>query len=120
MKLDLEAWAEKFKVLASNRTDRDQLGARRVRPLGLSQRWHGVGMGMGQGGSSARWGRGWGALLGHSARGPAGLVPPAQPCPSPCSGQPWGHHPACPLLAGRTAQGVEDSPANLSLCPGFG
>lgn len=33
MKLDLEAWAEKFKVLASNRTDRDQLGARRVRWL---------------------------------------------------------------------------------------
>uniref|UniRef100_A0A8B9D5F6 Calcium voltage-gated channel auxiliary subunit alpha2delta 2 n=1 Tax=Anser cygnoides TaxID=8845 RepID=A0A8B9D5F6_ANSCY len=26
VKLDLEAWAEKFKVLASNRTDRDQLG----------------------------------------------------------------------------------------------
>lgn len=47
VKLDLEAWAEKFKVLASNRTDRDQLGARRVRPLGLSQRWHGVGMGTG-------------------------------------------------------------------------
>uniref|UniRef100_A0A8D2NHB4 VWFA domain-containing protein n=1 Tax=Zonotrichia albicollis TaxID=44394 RepID=A0A8D2NHB4_ZONAL len=31
VKLDLEAWAEKFKVLASNRTDRDQLGTRRVR-----------------------------------------------------------------------------------------
>ena len=30
VKLDLEAWAEKFKVLASNRTDRDQLGSRRV------------------------------------------------------------------------------------------
>lgn len=30
VKLDLEAWAEKFKVLASNRTDRDQLGTRRV------------------------------------------------------------------------------------------
>uniref|UniRef100_A0A8C3VE64 Calcium voltage-gated channel auxiliary subunit alpha2delta 2 n=1 Tax=Catharus ustulatus TaxID=91951 RepID=A0A8C3VE64_CATUS len=29
VKLDLEAWAEKFKVLASNRTDRDQLGTRR-------------------------------------------------------------------------------------------
>uniref|UniRef100_A0A8D2P3F8 Calcium voltage-gated channel auxiliary subunit alpha2delta 2 n=1 Tax=Zosterops lateralis melanops TaxID=1220523 RepID=A0A8D2P3F8_ZOSLA len=34
VKLDLEAWAEKFKVLASNRTDRDQLGARQVH-LGL-------------------------------------------------------------------------------------
>uniref|UniRef100_A0A8C3QHM6 Calcium voltage-gated channel auxiliary subunit alpha2delta 2 n=1 Tax=Cyanoderma ruficeps TaxID=181631 RepID=A0A8C3QHM6_9PASS len=32
VKLDLEAWAEKFKVLASNRTDRDQLGARQVPP----------------------------------------------------------------------------------------
>ncbi|NXS14114.1 CA2D2 protein, partial [Neodrepanis coruscans] len=32
VKLDLEAWAEKFKVLASNRTDRDQLGARRCDP----------------------------------------------------------------------------------------
>uniref|UniRef100_A0A8C3IXI9 Calcium voltage-gated channel auxiliary subunit alpha2delta 2 n=1 Tax=Chrysemys picta bellii TaxID=8478 RepID=A0A8C3IXI9_CHRPI len=30
VKLDLEAWAEKFKVLASNRTDRDQLGTHRV------------------------------------------------------------------------------------------
>lgn len=30
VKLDLEAWAEKFKVLASNRTERDQLGTRRV------------------------------------------------------------------------------------------
>uniref|UniRef100_A0A8C3P102 Calcium voltage-gated channel auxiliary subunit alpha2delta 2 n=1 Tax=Cyanoderma ruficeps TaxID=181631 RepID=A0A8C3P102_9PASS len=30
VKLDLEAWAEKFKVLASNRTDRDQLGARQL------------------------------------------------------------------------------------------
>uniref|UniRef100_A0A452HUU7 VWFA domain-containing protein n=1 Tax=Gopherus agassizii TaxID=38772 RepID=A0A452HUU7_9SAUR len=32
VKLDLEAWAEKFKVLASNRTDRDQLGTRRCDP----------------------------------------------------------------------------------------
>ncbi|OXB60677.1 hypothetical protein ASZ78_011517 [Callipepla squamata] len=32
VKLDLEAWAEKFKVLASNRTDRDQLGSRRCDP----------------------------------------------------------------------------------------
>ncbi|XP_054833437.1 voltage-dependent calcium channel subunit alpha-2/delta-2 [Eublepharis macularius] len=32
VKLDLEAWAEKFKVLASNRTERDQLGTRRCDP----------------------------------------------------------------------------------------
>ncbi|EMP33874.1 Voltage-dependent calcium channel subunit alpha-2/delta-2 [Chelonia mydas] len=32
VKLDLEAWAEKFKVLASNRTDRDQQGTRRCDP----------------------------------------------------------------------------------------
>ncbi|RMC00040.1 hypothetical protein DUI87_23449 [Hirundo rustica rustica] len=32
VKLDLEAWAEKFKVLASNRTDRDQLGTRQCDP----------------------------------------------------------------------------------------
>uniref|UniRef100_A0A8C3ITR1 Calcium voltage-gated channel auxiliary subunit alpha2delta 2 n=1 Tax=Chrysemys picta bellii TaxID=8478 RepID=A0A8C3ITR1_CHRPI len=32
VKLDLEAWAEKFKVLASNRTDRDQLGTHRCDP----------------------------------------------------------------------------------------
>lgn len=57
VKLDLEAWAEKFKVLASNRTDRDQLGARRVRvPWGTVWGW---GQGQGQGGSCA-W---WGALL---------------------------------------------------------
>uniref|UniRef100_A0A7M4FAG2 Calcium voltage-gated channel auxiliary subunit alpha2delta 2 n=1 Tax=Crocodylus porosus TaxID=8502 RepID=A0A7M4FAG2_CROPO len=31
VKLDLEAWAEKFKVLASNRTDRDQLGTQKQR-----------------------------------------------------------------------------------------
>uniref|UniRef100_A0A8C0HQF2 Calcium voltage-gated channel auxiliary subunit alpha2delta 2 n=1 Tax=Buteo japonicus TaxID=224669 RepID=A0A8C0HQF2_9AVES len=42
VKLDLEAWAEKFKVLASNRTDRDQLGARRVRPPRLLWLWHSV------------------------------------------------------------------------------
>lgn len=49
VKLDLEAWAEKFKVLASNRTDRDQLGARRVRPPRLLRLWHGVGTGTGTG-----------------------------------------------------------------------
>ncbi|XP_042307019.1 voltage-dependent calcium channel subunit alpha-2/delta-2 isoform X2 [Sceloporus undulatus] len=32
VKLDLEAWAEKFKVLASNRTERDHLGSRRCDP----------------------------------------------------------------------------------------
>ncbi|XP_061473842.1 voltage-dependent calcium channel subunit alpha-2/delta-2 isoform X1 [Rhineura floridana] len=32
VKLDLEAWAEKFKVLASNQTERDQLGTRRCDP----------------------------------------------------------------------------------------
>lgn len=85
VKLDLEAWAEKFKVLASNRTDRDQLGARRVRPVcppGLPQRWHGVGMGMGTGRELCLLGT-W---LGHDACGPTGLVRPAQPCLSPCSG----------------------------------
>lgn len=41
VKLDLEAWAEKFKVLASNRTDRDQLGTRQVPPGG----WHSQGKG---------------------------------------------------------------------------
>lgn len=45
VKLDLEAWAEKFKVLASNRTDRDQLGTRRVCPLGQGGDSHGDGEG---------------------------------------------------------------------------
>lgn len=63
VKLDLEAWAEKFKVLASNRTDRDQLGSRRV--------WWGQGWGWGQG--SAYQGHDWGALLGTAAHVPSGL-----------------------------------------------
>lgn len=60
VKLDLEAWAEKFKVLASNRTDRDQLGTRRVRPGG----WHReTRVEIGQGGSSAYWGCCWDLVL---------------------------------------------------------
>lgn len=64
VKLDLEAWAEKFKVLASNRTDRDQLGTRRVC-------W---GQGRGQGLGSAQRGGGWGALPGCAACVPSGSL----------------------------------------------
>lgn len=91
VKLDLEAWAEKFKVLASNRTDRDQLGTRRVSPgagTAREQQWR-----QGREGALLAGGHCWDTLLvvgmGLFLRVPVPSL--------------WGHHPACPLLAGRTA-----------------
>lgn len=91
VKLDLEAWAEKFKVLASNRTDRDQLGARQVR-LGAGTARE-KGWRQGREGVLLAGGHCW-DMVPVVATGLFLRVP----VPSF-----WGHYPACPLLAGRTA-----------------
>lgn len=107
VKLDLEAWAEKFKVLASNRTDRDQLGTRRVRP--------GAGTAREQG---CRQGR-VGALLAGGTAGTWCLWLEwvcSSRFLSPASGDTTLHVPF--WLEGQLWR--DDHPANLSLCPAFG
>lgn len=103
VKLDLEAWAEKFKVLASNRTDRDQLGTRRVCPGA----WHSQGTGLERGcllgGTAGTWclWLQWACSSGYL---------------SPASGDTTLHVPV--WLGGQLCG--DDHPANLSLCPAFG